>query len=301
MSDVTAAPRVAQAVLLEEQFEGAHDGSLARASVAVDAQGGGVLTRRLSDVEPTSLDEPLVAMSARPETASHDHLQGAIDALRREAAATTEDSALAARREAQLRMLYLIADQRDQALRPIDGLTPHEQEFWGHQLHGLALLLDHEQIPTSHQRAAAAREQLATACDKLGESCTLRLKGLAFCREVMSYGVYREFDKDAFKPGQEVQLYIEIENFAVESTSQGYETGFQGSYRIFDEMGRPVFDHSFPAASETCRNRRRDLFIRYRTWIPKQLYPGRYTLQLQVEDVKGRKFGQATREFAVAR
>jgi len=42
------------------------------------------------------------------------------------------------------------------------------------------------------------------------------------------------------------------------------------------------------------------LFIRYRVWLPKQLYPGRYTLELQIEDVKGKRFGQATREFTIA-
>lgn len=230
-----------------------------------------------------------------------DHLHKAIDLLQDELAEMGEGTDEVVRLEAQLRMLHLIADDRSNAARSIKQLAPHEQEFWAHQLHGLALLMDHERIPSSRQRAAAALEQIGTAIAKLSESCTLRLKNLAFCVEVNSYGVFREFAKDVFKPGQEIQIYVEVENFSVEESSQGYETSFAGSYHVFDAMGRPVFDHSFPASSEVCRNRRRDLFVRYRVWLPKQLYPGRYTLELQIEDVKGKRFGQATREFTIAR
>ncbi len=230
-----------------------------------------------------------------------DHLHRAIDLLQDELSEMDESTDEVVRLEAKLRMLHLIVDDRSNAARSIKQLAPHEQEFWAHQLHGLALLMDHERMPSSRQRAAAALQQIGTAIAKLSESCTLRLKNLAFCIEVNSYGVFREFAKDVFKPGQEIQIYVEVENFSVEESLQGYETSFAGSYHIFDAMGRPVFDHSFPASSEVCRNRRRDLFVRYRVWLPKQLYPGRHTLELQIEDVKGRRFGQATREFTIAR
>lgn len=229
-----------------------------------------------------------------------DPLQEAIERLQEELAVMGEDTDDVVRLEAQLRLLHLIADDRSNAARSIKQLPPHEQEFWSHQLHGLALLLDHERIPSSRQRAAAAVHQLDTAIAKLAESCTLHLKNLAFCVQVDSYGRYTEFPKDVFKPGQEILLYVEVQNFSVEESSQGYETSFAGSYHVFNAMGQSEFNHAFPASRELCRNRRRDLFIRYQVWLPKHLAPGRYMLELQIEDVKGRRFGQTTREFTIA-
>lgn len=224
----------------------------------------------------------------------------AIEALENEFAWSDDDTDVA-QREAKLRMLYLVANDRVRAAQPIADLKPHEQEFWSHQLHALALLLDREQIPSSHRRAAAALAQLQVAEQKLAEGSGLQLKNLAFCTDVVSFGVYEEFGSNVFQPEQEVQLYVEVENFSAVPSSQGYETAFRGSYRILDSSGQPVFEHTYPTGSEICRNRRRDLFIRYRMWMPKRMNPGRYTLELEVEDVKGKKFGQTTQEFTVAR
>ncbi len=44
----------------------------------------------------------------------------------------------------------------------------------------------------------------------------LRVRNLAFCTKVSGFGDFREFESYTFKPGQQVLLYVEIEDFAVE-------------------------------------------------------------------------------------
>jgi len=229
-----------------------------------------------------------------------EHLGAAIRALEAETRRPNRGKDGAVSEDAWLRLLYLAADRRSDAVRPIDHLDARHQEFWSHQLHGLAVYLDDEGMPMAHRRSAVALRQLREAVANLAAESTLDVRNLAFCSEVTSYGSYKEFEKNEFKPDQEVLLYVEVDNFTSQPTAGGFETSLQGSYQILDRSGRRVIDHTFSEAREVCRNRRRDLFIRYRIWMPKNIYPGAYTLELTIEDTKARKFGQSRIDFTIA-
>jgi hypothetical protein len=96
-------------------------------------------------------------------------------------------------------------------------------------------------------------------------------------------------------------LYCELDNFVSEKSKdgKGFETQLQGSYEVVDASGKRVADQSLPLDSHVCRNKRRDYFIAYRIYIPQKIEPGKYSLKLTVEDVKGRKFGQSQVPFQV--
>jgi hypothetical protein len=103
-----------------------------------------------------------------------------------------------------------------------------------------------------------------------------------------------------------VILYVEVENYAAEAQGpQSYETELQGSYQIFDASGQIIAERKLPLDREVCRNYRRDYFLAYRIYMPDQISPGSYRLELTLEDLKargqfqGRKLGQATIEFAI--
>ena len=95
---------------------------------------------------------------------------------------------------ARLRMLYLLGGQRDEALRPIPSMAPAMQEFWSEQLYGLATLLDPTLIAEPSHRKAEAKQHLEVAAVKLGESCPLVVRNLAFVTDIQSYGTYKPFD-----------------------------------------------------------------------------------------------------------
>jgi hypothetical protein len=202
-------------------------------------------------------------------------------------------------RQATLRMLYLMAGRRDDALRPITGATAAQQDFWSKEMFGLATYLDVERVPDATRRASEATLHLRDAATKLGEQAGLQLRNLSFCSEVNSYGVYKKFDSLEFAPGQQLLLYVEVDNFRSESTDKGFHTSLKTSYQILDSRGARVDDKEFAATEEYCGNPRRDYFLRYFIFVPKRIYNGKYTLQLTVEDTKSQKIGQSSIDFTV--
>jgi len=201
--------------------------------------------------------------------------------------------------QARLRLLYLAAGQRDSALRPISGAKPAVQDFWIKQLYGLGTWLDAQREPDESQRAGQAKQNLAEALSRLGELAPLVVRNLAFCTEIQSFGCTTPFKSYEFTPGQLVLLYAEVDNFTSEPTPKGYHTSLRSRYRIFDAQGRCVEDQDFTVTEEYCRNRRRDFFIGYHLGLPERLAPGRYTLELTIEDLKGQKVGQSSIEFDI--
>ena len=69
--------------------------------------------------------------------------------------------------QARLRMLYVLAGRRDDALKPIPSAPPAMQEFWSKELYGLAMLLGfgknaRHHSPRRRKQANPLRSDLAT-------------------------------------------------------------------------------------------------------------------------------------------
>ena len=126
------------------------------------------------------------------------------------------------------------------------------------------------------------------------------VSNVTFCTEVSSYGVYTKATSGEFKPGQEVLLYAEVDNFHSAESREGFHTALQSSYKIFDSQGKQVAERDFPITEEHCQNRRRDFFIRYFLTMPDRVYDGKHTLQLTIEDTLGKKIGQSSIDFTIA-
>jgi hypothetical protein len=203
------------------------------------------------------------------------------------------------RLQAELRLLYLAGGDREAALRPIDGISTTQQEFWSESLFALATYLDSESMPDGPRRAAEARRHLDAAITHLGELSTLGVRNIAFCSKVNSYGIYETYPQDVFAPGQQVLLYVELENFKCEETPTGFVTSVRSSYQIFDARGVRVESHDFATTEETCRNRRRDFFMRYFIDLPERIYDGEYKLKITIEDMQGQTSGEATIPFTI--
>ncbi len=248
----------------------------------------------------SSPEGPVIAASyeAKADGDWQSHLDEAVERLESEVDGSPQsDRELA--QQARLRMLYLLKGRRDEALRPIPSLAPAVQQFWSEQIYGLATLLDPELISESGRRHAEARQHLDTAVAKLGESCPLVVRNLAFVTEIQSYGSYKPFDRYEFAPGQRVLLYAEVENFKSIETAKGFHTATRSSYQIFDAGGKRVAEHEFSLCEEYCRRPRRDFFIVHDLHLPKRIYPGKHVLQLTVADLNSEKIGQTVIEFTV--
>ncbi len=245
---------------------------------------------RHSHIEPASYTE------GRSDW--QEQLAGALAALEAELRQAPASPELADK-HARLRLLALVAGQREEALRPIPAVPPAVQDFWRQELYGLALWLDAQRQEDPARRAGEARQQLADALVPLGWMAPLVLRNLAFITQVQSYGDYKPFAQYVFAPEQEVLLYVEIENFASEQSPKGYHTVLEASYRIFDSRNQQVAEKQLGTTEEYCRNPRRDFFVVYHLRMPKRIYTGRHTLQLTVVDQKSKKVGQASVEFTI--
>ncbi len=226
------------------------------------------------------------------------HLAQAIKAIEAETDGqprTTDDF----NKHAQLRMLYMLAGRRNDAVEPIPMLNPALQEFWSKELFGLSTWLDNANTPDDTTRAAKTKPILEAASNRLGETAPLAIRNLTFCTQVIDFGCTTEFPKNEFTPDQEAVLYAEVENFASEDTPKGFHTALKTSYQIFDGAGRRVAEREFATIEEHCKSVRRDFFIANRIYLPKRIYPGKYVLQLTIEDVKSKKLGQSSVEFVI--
>jgi hypothetical protein len=241
---------------------------------------------------------PAAAADGRRPQDWQQSLQAAINALE-SANREPPQSQSEVGRHAALRMLYLLAGRKDDALRPIAGIAPSQQDFWSQEVYGLATVLDTDRNPETNRRSAEAVERLRDATSRLSEHATLAVKNLGLCTEVASFGVYKPFDKLEFKAGQEALLYAEVDNFKSVRGEKGYRTALRSSYQILDSHGARVDSQEFDVTEEHCQNQRRDFFMRYHIWIPKRIYGGRYTLQLTIEDTLSQKIGQSSIEFDV--
>ena len=211
-----------------------------------------------------------------------------------------ERSAEVGHLETLLRMQYALAGRKDDAVRPVKELREPEQEFWRSEALGLADLLGADRLANESRRYAVALKSLEEAQSQLAAASSLALRNIAICRKVQDFGVIERFKSHDFTRNQEVLLYVEVGNFtAKQKDDQQYETELQGSFRVLDRSGSSRAERTLPLDKQTCANLRRDYYIAYRLYIPSELTPGSYTLELTIEDKKGSKSNNALLDFNV--
>jgi hypothetical protein len=274
---------------------------------AVEPEKVNVAAPSIAQTEPASpiqtgspaTSATLAARSAAQASGSwEDHLTNTIYALESELSDAPTSTADVGR-HAGLRLLYLLDGRRADALRPIDGLPPSQQDFWTEELYGLAAYMDPERHADGTRRAAEASHHFREALSRLSGLAKLEVRNLTLCTDVKSYGVYEPFEKNIYKPGQEVLIYAEVENFASEPVDNGFKIGLRSSYQILDANGARVAKHEFPAVTSECKATRRDLFVSYSIFLPQRIYGGKYTLQFTVEDLQSQKLGSSIVELEI--
>ena len=177
-----------------------------------------------------------------------------------------------------------------------------------------------DELPKFRQRVESAAEHFSRGIYALSSLGPLRLLNVSLCTKVNGYGDFVECDAYALVPGKPVILYVEVENFTAErvqadpaqagwgrsssrrtssSNSPRYVTELHGRYEILDVNQRTVVSRTLPVGGDECRNQRRDFYISYVLYMPENIAPGTYTLELTIEDKKGGKFGNAVVDFRI--
>ena len=93
-------------------------------------------------------------------------------------------------------------------------------------------------------------------------------------------------------------LYAEIRQSPRRIVGQGISLGREINGQIFDNRGNRVEDYGSTSAEEYYQTPRHDFFVSKLYYLPR-LVPGRYTLQLTIEDTLGHKVGQSSIDFTI--
>ena len=254
----------------------------------------------LPSTTPTTMPGAHDVVPAGGFTQWHQPLVHAIEMLEKQMREQpSSDQNLRMHQELTLRLLYVSMRKLDDALRPIDGLPDHEQEYYRHQMQALYEASNPDAMPVRSRHLSLVMNSQREATNHLAAASNLEVRSVAFCTEVERYGVLTKFPKYQFTPDQEVLLYCELENVAAERVRDGFETQLQGSYEIVDSQGRVIAEQILPMEPDICQNHRRDYFIVYKIYMPQQISPGAYKLRLTVEDMKARKFGQSSLDLQI--
>lgn len=203
------------------------------------------------------------------------------------------------RRMLVARHLMVLAGNPVAATESIQGMSDTDQKYLKHQLLGLWTMIDPQGHPSSGRRITAALPQFREATRYLSEATdSLQLNNIEFCTEIEAYGQIKPFDGNRFEAGQQVILYCEVENFLAEESNGTMQTRLRGTYDLYDADGTKVVSQLLPVDEQTSRNHLRDYFLAYQMNLPR-LASGSYRMQLTIEDVVGKKYGQAEIPFEI--
>ncbi|HJQ81890.1 MAG TPA: hypothetical protein VJ828_18135 [Lacipirellulaceae bacterium] len=250
------------------------------------------------EIVQATLSMPTQRVAVRPADAWRELVAKAADDLTDRVPSSPTTTA-EVHQHVSLRMLRLLSGDTDGALEPIPDISPTEQDYWSRQIFALATYLDHHGQPDDKRRAAASVLHLDEAVSHLRELGSLSVRNLSFCKNVLGYGAIEPYDAEVFSPGQQVSLYVEVENYHSRSTEKGFCTLLGSTYELLNEKGERVGGGEIPDVNDCCRSRRRDFHIQYSLTLPETLTPGRYQLQLVIKDRQSDKRGQATVAFEI--
>ena len=203
--------------------------------------------------------------------------------------------------EARLRLIQLAANDMDAAMNPNQGWNKDADQWFRSTLFSIheATALTGPESPNQRFSLVAKHQQEAT--QHLLSLSDLEINNVTFCTEVQSYGQVVKRPANALTANEEVILYCEFNNFAALKVHDGYETEFEARYEIVDLQNNRIYEEKLPTDRQTSANRRRDYFIAYQMYLPKDIAPGHYRLKLNVKDVKAGKFGQGLVEFQIVK
>lgn len=186
-----------------------------------------------------------------------------------------------------------LQDQPQKASALLQAYPASSQAVYHQLLPVLAELTHHglEQLPP--KEAAAFHEQLTALAEQLRPRSRLLLANMCFCRRIDGFGQYQRLPEGHVfragrrgEPGEPVQLYVEVRNFALARCPQGYKTYLSSTVEICDAHGQQQWYHSFKDQEGPLYRQSpwQDCFGCYRFALPI-LPPGSYTLILTIRDL----------------
>jgi hypothetical protein len=145
-------------------------------------------------------------------------------------------------------------------------------------------------------------EMLDGITTQLRGQAPLGIDRICYCKRITRFGEYEAYgEQKAFRPGELVQLYVELRNVVSEPTGPGFEIRLASTVEIRDDQGRVVWrldcpDRNHPDRSPTQRH---DCFASHMFYLPENFAPGQYTLHVSITDLHTRRRSPAQASLAM--
>ena len=203
--------------------------------------------------------------------------------------------------EMRLRWLEMLLGNKTEAARPMRSADKAVNDFMGHQVLGLAELLD-ESMQDSRSRYVSAAYRFNEGLSELQNLCPVKLKNATFATDWFGYGQFIPHTTQEFYPGEKFYVYMEIENPSARPTTDGFEVSYAISYEIRDAHAKVVFRQEANEQGERSLSRKRDYWIPIHGTIPASLAPGQYQLRINLTDLNdnSRQYAEEQIPFRVA-
>ncbi len=188
-------------------------------------------------------------------------------------------------------MQAFIDNRQSEALQLLRKYEAPTQEVFLRLLPVLALMTQKSLDQLSAPEIAVLNEQLRGLNEALRPRSKLAIENACFCEWIKSFGDYKPLPKDyAFsaatpnRPGEYVQTYVALRNFASVPTNGFYVTRLAVSIEILDQRRKHVWGYSYEDQTIRSRDPSNDHCDNYAFPVPSELAPGTYTLIIRVKD-----------------
>ena len=192
--------------------------------------------------------------------------------------------------------------QLTEALTCLKHYDPRAQELLLCLLPLVARVSEADFQRVDKQEVAAILDELDRLAAMLRPLAQLTISKMCFCSYIKNYGEYQPLqDEHGFEPGERVNLYVELENFATERRGSRFFISLATQMDILDEYGKVAWPYRLNDSNDpdVSRTPHRDFFITYRFSIPRDIPPGRYILKLRVKDMATQRITEHTLDFRV--
>lgn len=186
----------------------------------------------------------------------------------------------------------ILKNRHEEALQHLKVYDVETQDIFIRLLPPLTVLTRKKYADLNAEEIGLLHEQLHRLLTTLRPRLELSLGKVCFCEWVKAYGIYKPLPEDHLfqaqhsqRPGDLVQLYVELNNFCSEPRDGYFETVFSSVLEIRDARGQLVRSFPFEDRKHPLRSRAplHDYFKNYSFYVP-DLPAGTYTLIVQITD-----------------
>jgi hypothetical protein len=193
-----------------------------------------------------------------------------------------------------LALQSLLRDQPEEALEHLKTYDAANQEALICLTATIARLAKKKLDQLSPTEIAHLQDQVQKCLlTALRPRAELRIETMCFCESIKGYGAYKRLPDDyefeptqADRPGDLVQLYVELRNLTSQPRNGAFETVLHSRMKILDTAGQEVLSHDFREQEGPFRTviPVPDYFEQCYFYVPR-LPPGKYVLRFEVQDV----------------